>query len=80
MKTINCTRGWKPQAQETKENIPRYIIIKVLKIRDKEKNVKSSQKGTKRHVTYKGTNIRMTASFLCGNNASKNTVEQPLSI
>lgn len=43
---------------------PRYIIMDFLMTNDKEKNLKSSQRGKKGQVTYKGTKIRMTANFL----------------
>lgn len=41
-----------PSARNWKKTTPKHIIIKLLKTSDKEKNLKSNQKG-KRHVTYK---------------------------
>ena len=44
-----------------KRNTPRYIVIKLIKIKDKEKLLKPTRQ--KRQITYKGTSIRLTADF-----------------
>ena len=41
--------------------MPRHIIIKLTKIKDKEKSLKATRE--KRQITYKGTPIRLTADF-----------------
>ena len=40
-------------------NTPRHIVIKMAKIKDKEKLLKAAR--VKRQITYKGTPIRLTA-------------------
>ena len=46
-----------PKKLDPKRNTPRHIIIKSLKIKDKEKILKAAgEKGT---VTYKGVPIRL---------------------
>ena len=42
-------------------NTPRHTVIKLTKIRDKEKLLKATRE--KRQITYKGTPIRLTADF-----------------
>ena len=42
-------------------NMPRYIVIKLGKIKDKEKLLKAAW--DKRQITYKGTPVRLTADF-----------------
>ena len=44
-----------------RRNTPRHIIIKLTKIKDKEKLLKATRE--KQQVTYKGTPIRLTADF-----------------
>ena len=44
-----------------RRNTPRHIVIKLAKIKDKEKLLKATRE--KRHITYKGTPIRLTADF-----------------
>ena len=44
-----------------KRNMPRHIVIKLAKIKDKEKLLKAARE--KRQITYKGTPIRLTADF-----------------
>ena len=44
-----------------RRNMLRHIIIKVAKIKDKEKLLKATRE--KRQITYKGTPIRLTADF-----------------
>ena len=47
---------------DPKRNTPRHIIIKLPKIRDKEKILKEAR--GKETVTYKGVPIRLSADFL----------------
>ena len=42
-------------------NTPRHIIIKLLKIKDKERILKAS--GEKETVTYKGVPVKLSADF-----------------
>ena len=42
-------------------NTPRHIVIKLAKLKDKEKLLKAARE--KRQITYKGTPIRLTADF-----------------
>ena len=42
-------------------NMPRHIVIKLTKIKDKEKLLKAA--GEKQQIIYKGTPIRLTADF-----------------
>ena len=44
-----------------RRNMPRYIVIKVTKIKDKEKLLKAARE--KQQITYKGTPIRLTTDF-----------------
>ena len=44
-----------------RRNMPRHRVIKLTKIKDKEKFLKATRE--KRQVTYKGTPIRLTADF-----------------
>ena len=44
-----------------RRNMPRHIVIKVTKIKDKEKLLRATRE--KRQITYKGTPIRLTADF-----------------
>ena len=44
-----------------RRNTPRQKVIKVTKIKDKEKLLKATRE--KRPVTYKGTPMRLTAAF-----------------
>ena len=44
-----------------RRNVPRHIVIKLTKIKDKEKILKATRE--KRQITYKGTPIRLTADF-----------------
>ena len=41
--------------------MPRHIVIKLAKIKDKEKLLKAARE--KRQITYKGTPIRLKADF-----------------
>ena len=44
-----------------RRNMLRHIVIKLAKIKDKEKLLKATRE--KQHITYKGTPIRLTADF-----------------
>ena len=44
-----------------KRNIPKHIIIKLPKIKDKERILKAAR--GKERVTYKGVPIRLSADF-----------------
>ena len=50
-----------PKKLDPKRNIPRHIIIKLPKIKDKEKILKAARE--KETVTYKGLPIRLSADF-----------------
>ena len=44
-----------------RRDMPRYILIKLTKIKDKEKLLKATR--GKQQITYKGAHIRLTADF-----------------
>ena len=44
-----------------RRNMPRYTVIKLTKIKDKEKILKATREG--QQITYKGTPIRLLADF-----------------
>ena len=46
---------------DPKRNTPRHIIIKLSKIKDKERILKAARE--KETVTYKGVPIRLSADF-----------------
>ena len=50
-----------PGRVNARRNTPSHIVIKLTKIKDKEKLLKATRK--KRQITYKGTPIRLTADF-----------------
>ena len=50
-----------PYRINPRRNMPRHILIKLAKIKDKEKLLKAARE--KRQITYKGTPIRLTADF-----------------
>ena len=50
-----------PKKLESKRNTPRHIIIKLPKIKDKEKILKEGR--GKERVTYKGVPIRISTDF-----------------
>ena len=50
-----------PKKLDTKRNTPRHIIIKLPRIRDKEKILKAARE--KETVTYKGVPRRLSADF-----------------
>ena len=54
-----------PKKLDPKRNTPRHIIIKLPKIKDKERILKAAR--GKETVTYKGVTIRLSADFSKGN-------------
>ena len=50
-----------PKNLDPKRNTPRHIIIKLPKIKDKERILKAAR--GKETVTYKGVPIRLSADF-----------------
>ena len=50
-----------PYRINPRRNTPRHIIIKLAKIKDKDKLLKAARE--KQRITYKGTPIRLTADF-----------------
>ena len=50
-----------PYKINPRRNTPRHIIIKLTKMKDKEKILKAARE--KKQVTYKGTPIRLSADF-----------------
>ena len=50
-----------PKKLDPKRNTPRHIIIKLPKIKDKEKILKAAR--GKETITYKGVPIKLTADF-----------------
>ena len=50
-----------PKKLDPKRNTPRHIIIKLPKIKDKERILKAARE--KETVTYKGVTIRLSADF-----------------
>ena len=50
-----------PYRINPRENTPRHTVIKLAKIKDKEKLLKATRE--KRQITYKGTPISLTADF-----------------
>ena len=50
-----------PKKLDPKRNTPRHIIIKLPKIKDKERILKAARE--KETVTYKGVPIRLSADF-----------------
>ena len=50
-----------PYRINPRRNTPRHIVIKLAKIKDKEKLLKAARE--KQQITYKGTPIRLTADF-----------------
>ena len=50
-----------PYRINPRRNTPRHILIKLSKIKDKEKLLKAARE--KRQITYKGTPIRLTADL-----------------
>ena len=50
-----------PKMLDPRRNTPRYIIITLLKIKDKERILKAARE--KETVTYKGVPIKLSADF-----------------
>ena len=50
-----------PNKMDTKSTSPRHVIIKIPKVKDKERVLKVARK--KQIVTYKGVPIRLLADF-----------------
>ena len=50
-----------PYRINPRKNTPRHIVIKLAKIKDKEKLLKAARE--KQQITYNGTPIRLTADF-----------------
>ena len=50
-----------PYKINPRRKTPRYILIKLTKIKDKEKILKAARE--KKQITYKGTPIRLSADF-----------------
>ena len=50
-----------PYRINPRRNMPRHIVVKLEKIKDKEKLLKAARE--KRQITYKGTPIRLMADF-----------------
>ena len=50
-----------PKKLDPKRNTPRHIMIKLPKIKDKERILKAARR--KETVTYKGVPIRLSAGF-----------------
>ena len=51
-----------PKKLDPKRDTPRHIIVKLPKIKDKEKILKAARE--KETVTYKGVPVRLSADFL----------------
>ena len=50
-----------PGRINSKRSTPRYIVIKLTKIKDDDKMLKATRE--KRQITYQGTPIRLSADF-----------------
>ena len=50
-----------PNKMDTKRTTPRHIIIKMPKVKDKERILKAARE--KQRVTYKGVPIRLSTDF-----------------
>ena len=50
-----------PYGINPRRNMPRHILIKQTKIKDKEKILKATRE--KQQITYKGIPIRLSADF-----------------
>ena len=50
-----------PKKLDPKRTTPRHIIIKMLKVKDKERKLKVARE--RQRVTYKGVLIRLSADF-----------------
>ena len=54
-----------PNKMNPKRNTPRHIIIKMVKLKDKERILKAARK--KQLITYMGNPIRLSVDFLAKN-------------
>ena len=50
-----------PYRIKPKRNTPKHIVIKIIKIKDKERILKEARE--KQQITYKGTPVRLWADF-----------------
>ena len=57
--------------------MPRHILIKLTKIKDKEKVLRATRE--KQQITYKGIPIRLSADVFSRNSAGKKGVAQYIS-
>ena len=62
-----------PKKLDQRRNTPRHIIIKLPKIKDKERILKAERE--KERVTYKGVPIRLSSDFSKKNLAGKKGLE-----
>ena len=65
-----------PNKRDAKRPTPRHIIIKMPKVKDKERILKAARE--KKRVTYKGVPIRFSADFLKRNLAGKKGLESSI--
>ena len=56
-----ATQVQEVQRVPDRRNTPRHTVIKLTKIKDKEKLLKATRE--KRQITYNGTPTRLTADF-----------------
>ena len=61
-----------PYRINPRRNTPRYILIKLTKIKFKEKILKAGRE--QQQVTYKGIPIRLSADFFSRNSAGQKAV------
>ena len=61
-----------PYKINPRRNIPRHILIKLTKTKDKEKIMKAARE--KKQVTYKGTPNKVTGRFFSRNSAGQKGV------
>ena len=61
-----------PYKINPRRNTPRHILVKLTKIKDKEKILKAARE--KKQITYKGTPIRLSADFFSRNSAGQKEV------
>ena len=54
-----------PNKMNPKKNTPRYIILKMVKVKDKERTLKAARE--KQLITYKGNHIRLSADISAEN-------------
>ena len=66
-----------PYTMNPRRNMPRHILIKLTKIKDKEKVLRATRE--KQQIIYKGIPIRSSADFFSRNSAGKKGVAQYIS-